>query len=390
MMSSKLNAQIKVPKFGKGINIVAQDSSFTMKIGFRFQTLFLTSRDLDDDLLSASNSHNSSFFIRRSRLKFDGWILSPKLKYKAELALSNRDNGGGNGFRFSNAANFILDAVVEWNFYKNMSIWAGQGKLPGNRERIISSGDLQFVDRSRLNSRYTLDRDAGIMLKNYSLSGDGFILNQTISMISGEGKNITADNIGGYDYTFKLEALPFGSLQSKGHNVTSDINKEQKPKLAVAVAYDINVGAGRTRGQLGSFSADSNSDAVEKNISSIFADLMYKHNGLSVMAGYANRWTPDGPNVYVDGIADPIETYYTGTGFNLSVGQMIGDHSEFAIRWTSIHPDEEVDNVENQYTFGYSQYVVGHKLKVQTDVASRAVESSDDKLFYKVQVDVHF
>ncbi len=390
LMTSNLSAQIKIPKFGKGINIVAQDSSFTMKIGFRFQTLFQNSWDLEDDQFSNLTDHNSSFFIRRSRLKFDGWVLSPKLKYKAELSLSNRDNGGGNSARFSNAANIILDAAVEWNFYKNMSLWAGQGKLPGNRERIISSGNLQFVDRSRLNSRYTLDRDAGIMLKNFTRFGEDFILNQTIAITSGEGKNITANNLGGYGYTAKLEALPFGNFQSKGHYVGSDIKREPSPKLAVAVAYDINVRAGRERGQKGSFLVDSSSDAIGKDISSIFADLMYKHNGLSVMAEYVKRSTSDGPDVFVDGIDDAIGTYYTGTGTNIAVGQMMGDHSEFAIRWTSIHPDEGVANSENQYTLGYSQYVVGHKLKVQTDITYRAIDNSDDGLFYRVQMDVHF
>ena len=35
-----------------------------------------------------------------------------------------------------------------WNFYENFELWAGQTKLPGNIERVISSGNLQQVDRS--------------------------------------------------------------------------------------------------------------------------------------------------------------------------------------------------------------------------------------------------
>ena len=38
-----------------------------------------------------------------------------------------------------------------WHFAKNWELWAGQTKLPGNVERVISSGDLQLVDRSLLN-----------------------------------------------------------------------------------------------------------------------------------------------------------------------------------------------------------------------------------------------
>jgi len=164
---TKINAQLTVPKFGKGLQITAVDSSFYLKLGFRFQTLMQHDWDMPSEGSSTFEDHNSRLFIRRSRLKFSGWALSPKLKYKAELALSNRDNGGGNSSQFSNAANTILDASIEWNFHKNMKLWFGQGKLPGNRERVISSGNLQFVDRSRLNSRFTTDRDVAIMLKNH-------------------------------------------------------------------------------------------------------------------------------------------------------------------------------------------------------------------------------
>jgi phosphate-selective porin OprO and OprP len=33
----------------------------------------------------------------------------------------------------------VLDAVAKWNFAENFSLWFGQAKLPGNRERVISS-----------------------------------------------------------------------------------------------------------------------------------------------------------------------------------------------------------------------------------------------------------
>ena len=64
----------------------------------------------------------------------------------------------------SNSARIILDAVIKWEFAKNTTLWFGQTKLPGNRERLVSSQKLQFVDRSLLNSKYNLDRDIGIQL----------------------------------------------------------------------------------------------------------------------------------------------------------------------------------------------------------------------------------
>lgn len=389
---SSIHAQIAVPSFGKGLRITAADSSFTMKVGFRFQTLFTSqwNEEVESNLLE--NSPLTNIQIRRSRIKMDGWAVTPKLKYKCELALSNRDNGGGaTQARYSRAANIILDAFVDWNFYKNFSIRVGQMKMPGNRERIISSGNMQLVDRSRLNSRFTLDRDVGFMLKhNHRLWGD-MILRETFAWGSGEGKNLTAANEGGYSYTFKVEGLPFGKFQSKGDYVGSAIKYETKPKLAVALAYEINVDAYRTRGQKGSFLSESEIPIEPKTIYSLFADLMFKYRAVSVMIEYASRETEDNdprafdPTVNMTGL-----TYYTGEAFNIMAGYMLPSRWEIAGRYTHVNPDNLVGNDENHYTLGVSKYIVGHKLKVQSDISWISISSSDNSLLFRMQMDIHF
>ena len=155
------NAQeTNAPKFGKGLfNLIGQDSTWSMKVGLRFQTLATSKWDVNNGL----SNPESSMLIRRSRLKFDGFAFSPKLKYKVELGLSNRDQSGASIYT-SNASRQILDAVLKWNFSGNFVLWFGQTKLPGNRERVISSANLQQVDRSLLNSRFTIDRDMGCLL----------------------------------------------------------------------------------------------------------------------------------------------------------------------------------------------------------------------------------
>ncbi|NNE25459.1 MAG: porin, partial [Saprospiraceae bacterium] len=126
-------SQIQTPEFGKGIQILGKDSSYYSKIGYRFQNLYVGSWTINDGL----TDYKASFLVRRMRLKFDGWAVNPKIKYKLELALSNRDNSGGSGPEFRKAANIVLDASVSYNFYKNFTIQFGQRKLPGNVERVI-------------------------------------------------------------------------------------------------------------------------------------------------------------------------------------------------------------------------------------------------------------
>ncbi len=166
--------ETKSPKFGKGLfNLVGKDSTWTMKIGTRMQFLAIANWEENE-------SNESNFLVRRARLKFDGFAYSPKLKYKIELGLSNRDISGASEYT-SNAPRYILDAVIKWNFYENFELWFGQTKLPGNRERVISSGNLQQVDRSLLNSRFNIDRDLGIQIRHHFKISENFIIKEAIA-----------------------------------------------------------------------------------------------------------------------------------------------------------------------------------------------------------------
>jgi hypothetical protein len=241
---TKLSAQeIESPKFGKGLfNLVGQDSSWTMKIGARMQ--FLAISNWEDN-----KENEANFLVRRARLKFDGFAFTPKLKYKLELGLSNRDISGASEFT-SNSPRYILDAVIKWNFYKNFELWFGQTKLPGNRERVISSANLQQVDRSLLNSRFNIDRDMGIQLRHHFNLSNSFLVREIFSVSQGEGRNITTGNLGGHQYTTRIELLPFGEFSSKGDYKGSDLKREQTPKFALGITYDHNNNAVKNRSKI--------------------------------------------------------------------------------------------------------------------------------------------
>ncbi len=398
-LSSTLSSQISTKKFGKGIQFLGKDSTFHVKMNVRFQNLMTHSWSLNDDDFGSFEDYETNYLVRRSRLKFGGWAYSKKIKYKLELGLTNRDIGGGTGSEFNRAANVILDAYVDWNFYKGFSIRFGQGKLPGNRERVISSSNLQFVDRSRLNSRFNIDRDVGLMLTHkHKLSGN-FILIEKIALSQGEGRNVTVGNSGtgrGTEYTFRLEALPFGSFASKGDYVGSAVKREKKPKLALGFTYDINNNAMRNRGNLGSFI--SNDETPGKTLNAFFADLMFKYEGLSIMLEYASKSTDDNDPILSDAISNEvIGTYYTGSAINIQAGYMLKSNYEISGRITSIIPDLGVDNDDTRYTLGFSKFVVGHNLKVQTDFTYRSVTSqgdvpdtNDDQFTWRTQFELQF
>ena len=386
-LCSNLSSQeTSAPKFGKGLfNLIGKDSSFSMNVSARMQMLGTSNWDVNNGL----SNPTSNLLVRRARLKFSGFAYSPKLKYKLELGLSNRDIGKASSFT-NEAPKYILDAVVKWNFSGNFVLWFGQTKLPGNRERVISSGDLQQVDRSLLNSRFNIDRDMGFQLRHHFNLTDTFIVKEMFAVSQGEGRNITTGNLGGHQYTSRVELLPFGKFASKGDYRGSDLKFEPTPKLALGFTYDFNNDAVKNRSNQGSYMTND-TGFYSTNISTVFVDAMYKNKGFSLMAEYAYRDAEDAFAKNSDGTLTGDEVQ-VGNALNLQTGYLLSKTLEISGRYTNIDWDSDITGkgVENQYTLGLSKYIVGHKLKVQTDVSYLDLASKTNQFMYRLQVDIHF
>ncbi|HYF71124.1 MAG TPA: porin [Ohtaekwangia sp.] len=357
--------------FGNGISIVAADSSFSVNAGVRFQTLYQITTDLDSD------AYEDNLQIRRSRIKLDGFVYNPKLQYKIELALANSDTNVGSVPQSGNTSSIVLDAYIKYNFTGNWTLWFGQAKLPGNRERVISSQALQFVDRSNLNSRFNLDRDVGVQL-HYKTNKFNFIT--ALSM--GEGRNIVVENAGGYGYTVRGEYLPFGKFKEKGDYVGADLSREEDPKLSLGVTYDYNDRASKERGQLGDFLG------VQRDLETIFADAHFKYRGFSSLIEFVYKKSPDGPLIK-DSENNVTAAFYTGRGFSAQAGYLFKNNFELAGRYTIVTPEKiTLRNENTQYTVGVSKYFVGHNLKVQSDVSFITEATQSDALMYRLQLEV--
>ncbi len=375
-LSTAQGQSVNYSRFGKGLQFIAADSSFSLKFSTRFQMLYQGGINTTTDQL------DDRFLIRRARLKFEGFAYSPKLEYKIELGLSNSDIGNDDPAMFNNASNVILDAVAKWNFAPHWELWVGQTKLPGNRERIISSQKMQFVDRSLLNSRFNIDRDAGVQL-HHAHSIGRVLIREVASVSMGEGRDIAVDNAGGYDYTGKVEVFPLGDFEGDGAYVGSDIYREETPKLAVAAAYDFNDGATRSRGQLGDFLSE------QRDLHTFFADAMFKYRGFSAMAEYANSSATGGPVVSRTDEGVVEETFVTGNAFNIQGGYLFKTNWEVAGRYTAYNPAAVTNlRAQEQYTLGMSKYIVGHSLKVQSEITLQDQPGRENSYLFRLQMEV--
>ena len=355
-------------RFGKGlINVFAKDSSWSSKVAFRYQTRYEGNYDLVD------SDYTGRAFVRRARIKGNGFAFSPKITYKFEYDVAN---------------GYVLDAVVKWNFTGNWTVWFGQTKLPGNIERVFSSQKLQLVDRSLLNSKFTLDRDAGAQLRHHFKLGNTFLVREIFAVSQGEGLNDKSKSTGN-GYTGRIELLPFGNFTKKGDYFAADLKREKTPKLMLSATYDFNQNAMLSRGQKGDYLIGD-----LENLQTLFIDAHFKYQGFSFFGEYVDRKTSDGSplleNSFVNGESID-ECYYTGESINLQLGYLMKNNWEIAGRYTNVNANDFYENNDlNQYTIGFSKYVVGHNLKVQTDFSYTTEQGENDKLLFRLQTEFNF
>ncbi|MDA8571838.1 OprO/OprP family phosphate-selective porin [Flavobacteriaceae bacterium] len=389
LLSINTQAQeISDTSFGKGlVNFVAKDSTFSVKFAPRFQVRSMSSWDHNGDIYE-SPEHN--FIVRRARLKFDGFAYNKNLIYKIELGLSNRDVSGANAFN-RNTPRYILDAVIKWKFAKNWEFWAGQTKLPGNVERVVSSGNLQLIDRSLLNSRFNIDRDLGIQIRHKSNLGGTFLTREKFSISQGEGRNVTEGNEGGLQYTARLELLPFGAFKSKGDYSQSDLKREEKPKLMLGFTYNFNEEAVRERGFAGDYMVRSDETIYGTDQTTIFIDAMYKFNGFSFMGEYAKRTADNEIATETDGVTPTGDIVLTGNALNLQAGYLFKNNYEVAGRFTTVDYESVTSKLPTkQYTLGFNKFVVGHKLKIQSDISYTTLDGDANNITFRLGFDLHF
>lgn len=339
----------------KGITFSAADSTTQVIMRFRVQSSLTFNTVSDEDLEVA----NSDMSLRRVRLRFGGTLYDPRLTFNLQLSFARGDLD----YEDTQFPNIIRDAMVFWNFADNLQIGVGQTKLPGNRQRVVSSGDLQFPERSIVNSKFTLDRDFGVQ-GYYSHKLFGTVLNFRGSISTGDGRYAPRDEGASFCYTGRAEFLPFGKFTKGGDYFESDLYREPSPKLSLAGGYSLNKNSYRTNGQLGKRLYD------RKDTRSIIADAVLKYNGFAFYTEYANRDSKDPITQDENG---NIAYVYNGYGYLLQGSYLFKNNFEFAARMATVEPDKELAGLKNaeknrHLTACLTYYLHKHRSKFQFEL----------------------
>lgn len=346
----------------KGIQYQTEDSTFYVNFRFRMQNrLKYTSVGGDDFSVKDFEAR-----VRRLRLRMDGFIYNPKLTYSLQLAFTKGDlDMDDTGY-----ANIVRDAVIFYNFTDNFFVSFGINKLPGNRQRVNSSGALQFSERSLVNANFNVDRDFGIKA-HYEARLGNVPLNLAAAITTGEGR-VSDKTDGGLAYTGRAEILPFGEFKNGGDYSEGDLEREETPKLSIGGGFSYNEGAKRSRGQTGKFMPEA------RNLETTFIDGIFKYAGWAYQAEYMKLHTQN--PIQFDGENKAIYNY-KGYGVNQQLSYLLDDEEgyEIAARYTLLNPHKDIQTYEKDLDvleLGLTKYFRAHRLKIQLNAAYQVSDNT--------------
>ena len=358
--SQHIDQPIPYFAFSKGLSITAPDSVFSMNLRFRMQNRV----GVQTDAWTGEALADAEFeaYVRRLRLRLDGFVLDSRFNYVVQLSFSRSDMDWEN----TQFPNVIRDAMFFYRPTKKLQIGFGQGKLPGNRQRIVSSGDMQMPDRSLFNSVFQIDRDFGLnFYYNNKIGTQPFSIRACLS--GGNGRNI--EKTDALAYSARMEWYPLGAFTNGGDYFEGDLEREVRPKVSVASAFSYNTNATRTGGSIGK-------ELYEvRHIRSLFVDVLYKHRGWALAGEFALRNTLAGTSPVTFSSQDTTQSkpsiVYQGTGYNLDGSYVFRNRHSLVLRFSHLDPSSSIKAFQKPTTYwglGWGRYLKGHRLKWQSEL----------------------
>jgi len=358
---------------GKGLSVATEDKAFSLTLKMRVQMRY----ELAHDNAADEDPTEMAFMVRRARIQLKGNVFGEHNKYYLQLAVAPRDmDYTGDYAHFTPIRNF----EISFDYLNDLVFTLGQMKKPFNRQRVISSGDLQMVDRSTVTAEFNIDRDVGFMLSSDDLFKAGY-LRYRFGIFNGEGRDGFEVGDTGFNYVGRIELHPMGSAGEKWDYDEVDFERLKRPRLSLGVSYAYNDRAHYDRGSLGKAFIDEGT----ANYHHVEADLMLKWAGLSLTSEFHFR---DGSRDYGDamveddaGVAVPAPQLAArnGVGYYIQAGYLLPRLPfELSARWAQIlESDDSSLPDSDEIAFGFGWYVAQHSLKFQTDYARLRADSYD-------------
>ncbi len=320
------------PASGRGLAYQSRDGRFAGTL-YGYGQVRYTFRDQE----GARDS--SSFTVQRARVGLRGHAFRKDVRYKVYLNVYSGNEKGTD----------LFDYYVDYMPTRAFGVRAGAYKVPYGVQWTTSASNLQFVERTTVDSNFRFDRDTGVTLHGALFAGT---LGYELGIFNGEGRNRNNPD-DGHLFVGRLSWEPLGAFPA----AESDHRRspELRVRLVAGAAYNNNVSSHTRKNLNGRLSALGRSDVLSYNT---FVGLTYR--GTSLRTEYHRRRIDP---------KDNTQRPEAAVGFYVQAGYFVwNDVVEVAARYEYFDPDEaRADDLRQEYGTALNVFFAGNRLKLQSD-----------------------
>lgn len=346
-----LAQKISIHHADKGFEFATSDGKYVLQIAARLQFRFASPSDQNpvtfDDF---ENQANSLFKINRARLKIGGNAYQPWLKYYFEYELGQ-----------SNLLDFRV-MIEKWSW---LNFKFGQWKVEYTRERFISSGEQQMVDRSLINRPFTVDRQQGVTVYGNLNAGGIANWDYWVAVLTGTGRGATEND--------DKKLMYFGRLQWNmlGRPVPfegGDLEISAKPAAILAFAALTNTSPYTRFSQSGGGSLEGYENGLpgQYTVNQYQIETAFIYKGISWASELHRKQIQD--NLAKE--TTLLAGYYIQAGyFPHQILNFWPQKLEIASRYARYRPDLSLpDNEQMEFALAFNWFFAGHRNKLTSEV----------------------
>lgn len=380
LLSVSIFAQNKVHgkadfRLGNGLDIQLNDGDYSFNIGGFIQS---DMQYIKPDGAKAENR----FGIKYGFFSLGGNAAKEKVSFLLQLDFANNSP--------------LMDAWIAYQPLDFLKISAGQKQtFTNNREMTLFESNLSMNDRSLLSRTLSnTGREFGLFVESEFLIGNIGIQPQ-IAVTSGDGRNSFGSSsidvdFGGLKYGGRLDICPLGLFTKGNDKIGADIAHEELPKIKIGAAGSYNTGVSNKIGEgHGDFFLYKNDGTTKlPDYRKVYADVMFKYQGFSLLAEYANstatrlKGLRPVKDVDLELVPGQISSYlYLGDSYNIQLGYALKNGFALDARYTKVKPefDNAISSMKetNEYDVTVSKYFIDNRVKIQGGVSYLDYPKSD-------------
>lgn len=341
---------VEISYGNKGLQFQTSDNRFLLQIQNRFQFRYATPSDQTPvDLTAYTEDNQQVFKIRRSRFKVGGHAYQPWLKYY---------------FEYDWGSSSLLDYRLMLEKWEFLNFIIGQWKIYYNRERVISSGKQQLVDRSLINRAFTIDRQMGISVYGRLLKKTWADFTYHLTVATGNGRGNTSNDDEHLMYVGRIQWNLFGRELPM---TSSDLEYHEQFTGSIAGAMSTNNSA-YTRfstsggGQLENFTSDT---VGQYRTHQFLIETAFMYKGFSWLQEYHLKEIRD----HYHAQTTRMEGYFAQAGYFFHHAfSWFPKKLEIAGRYAAYRPDiSHYSNAIEAYSIAANWFFKGHRNKLTAD-----------------------